>query len=79
MSRRNAMLFVLALASLTTATYAASCHCGPPASDGRGATQTPQAASAPAATPEPRASASGAQGGSEAVPPLGAPILRRAS
>ncbi|MBI5527737.1 MAG: hypothetical protein HY897_15510 [Deltaproteobacteria bacterium] len=37
MNRRNAMLFVLVLAALAAATYVASCHCGPPAGDGRGA------------------------------------------
>lgn len=47
MNRRNAMLFALVLASLAAATYVASCHCGPPAGESRGATQTPQAASAP--------------------------------
>ncbi|MBI5527735.1 MAG: hypothetical protein HY897_15500 [Deltaproteobacteria bacterium] len=58
---RNAMLFVLVLAALAAAPYIASCHCGPPAGDGRGAgesrgaTQTPQAASAPAAAPVPLA------------------------
>ena len=38
MNRRNAMLFALVLASLAAATYAASCHCGPPAGESRGAT-----------------------------------------
>ncbi|MBI5526760.1 MAG: hypothetical protein HY897_10545, partial [Deltaproteobacteria bacterium] len=75
MNRRNAMLFGLVLACPAVATYLASCHCGPPADVGAPGAQR----SAPVSSPEPRASASGARDGAEAVPPLGAPILRRAS
>ncbi|MBI5527348.1 MAG: hypothetical protein HY897_13515, partial [Deltaproteobacteria bacterium] len=61
MNRNIVTVIILFSVALAAATYVASCHCGPPAGDGRGAgesrgaTQTPQAASAPAAAPVPLA------------------------